>query len=93
MDCVYVTFLVTGDELQYVVPSFPVYKPILKEIKLQWEEANETIYMFNGFACLSNLLDHEQITKVCKPVEHMYNLKSISAWCINWSGHPRLYQQ
>ena len=39
-DFVYVTVLATGDEFQYVVPSFPVYKPILKEVKLQWEEAD-----------------------------------------------------
>ena len=90
MDCVYVTFLVTGDELQFVVSSFPVYKPILKEIKLQWEETNRTIHVFDGFARPSNLLDHEQITRVCKPVEHVYNMKSISTWCINWSDHPRL---
>jgi len=53
MDCVYVTFLVTGDELKYIVPSFPVNKPILKEVKLQWEEANGTIHVFDGFACLA----------------------------------------
>jgi len=40
--------------------SFPVYKPILKEIKLQWEEANGTIHVFEEFAHPSNLLDHEQ---------------------------------
>jgi len=49
MDYVYVTFLAIGDELQYVVPSFPVYIPILKEVKLQWEEANGTMHLFNGF--------------------------------------------
>jgi len=90
MDCVYITFLATGDELQYIVPSFPMYKLILKEIKLQWEETNGTRHVFDGFACPSNLLDHEQITRVRKPVKHMYNLKSISAWHVNWSGHPRL---
>jgi len=84
MDYVYITFLATGDELQYIVPSFPMHKPILKEIKLQWEEANGTIHMYDGFACPSILLDHEQINRVCKPVEHVYNLKSISAWHVNW---------
>jgi len=54
MDCVYVTFLTTGDELQYIFSSFQVYKSILKEVKLQWEEANGTIHLFNGFACSSN---------------------------------------
>jgi len=90
MDCVYVTFLATRYELQYVFPSFPVYKLILKEIKLQWEEANGTIHMFNGFARPSNLLDHKQITKMYKPVEHVYILKSISTWHVNWSDHLRL---
>jgi len=42
MDCEYITFLATGDELQYIVPSLH----ILKEIKLQWEEANGTIHVF-----------------------------------------------
>jgi len=50
-------FVATGDELQYLVPNFPMYKPILKEAKLQWEDANGTIHMFEGFAHPSNLLD------------------------------------
>jgi len=53
MDCVYITFLVTGDELQYVVSSFPVYKPILKEVKLQWEETNGTIHLLMGLNTLA----------------------------------------
>ena len=57
-DFVYVTVLATGDEFQYVVPSFPVYKPILKEVKLQWEEADGTMHVFDGFAHSTNLLDH-----------------------------------
>ena len=57
-DFVYVTVLVTGYEFQYIVPSFPVYKPMLKEVKLQWEEADGTMHMFDGFAHSTNLLDH-----------------------------------
>ena len=37
-DFVHVTVLATGNEFQYVVASFPMCKPILKEVKLQWEE-------------------------------------------------------
>jgi len=91
MDCLYVTFLATGDELQYLVPNFPVYKPILKEAKLQWEDTNGTRNMFDGFAHPSNLLDQAQIARVCKPIKHVHNLKSISAWRVNWSGHMRHY--
>jgi len=54
MDCVYITFLAIGDELQYVLSSFTVYKPILKEVKLQHEEDNKIILLFNGFARSSN---------------------------------------
>jgi len=70
--------------LQYVVPSSTMYKPILKEVKLQWEEDNKTKPGLHALAI------HQQIAGACKPVEHMYNLKSISVWCINWSGHARL---
>ena len=57
-DFVHVTALATGDEFQYVVSAFPVYKPMLKEVKLQWEEANGTKHVFDGFARSTNLLDH-----------------------------------
>ena len=57
-DFVYVTVLATGDEFQYIVPSFPMCKPILKEVKLQWEESNGTMHMFDGFARSTNLLHH-----------------------------------
>jgi len=46
--------------------------------------------MFDGFAHPSNLLDYKQIAMVYKPVEHMHNLKLISAWHVNWSGHAKL---
>jgi len=68
MDCIYVNFLATKDELQYVVPSFPVYKSILKEIKLQWEEANGTIHVFDGLAICwitSKLLECAILLNTC----------------------------
>ena len=49
-DYVEVTVLSTGRVLEYVVPSFPVYKATLREMKLQWEEADGTIHVFDGFA-------------------------------------------
>ena len=48
-DYVEVTVLSTGRVLEYVVPSFPVYKATLREMKLQWEEADGTIHVFDGF--------------------------------------------
>ena len=50
-DFIAVTVLSTGRTLDYTVPSFPVYKPTLRETKLLWEEfASETICIFNAFA-------------------------------------------
>ena len=49
-DYIEVTVLSTGKTLEYVVPSFPVYKVTLWEMKLQWEEADGTIHAFDGFA-------------------------------------------
>ena len=58
-DFVHVTVLATGDEFQFIVFAFPVYKPIVKEVKLQWEEVNGMKYVFfDGFAYSTNLLDH-----------------------------------
>ena len=48
-DYVEVTVLSTGQVLEYVVPNFPVYKATLQEIKLQWEKADRTIHVFDGF--------------------------------------------
>ena len=49
-DYVEVTVLSTGRILEYIVPSFPVYKATLRETKLHWEEADGTIHVFDGFA-------------------------------------------
>ena len=43
-DYVEVTILSNGRVLEYVVPSFPIYKATLREMKLQWEEADGTIH-------------------------------------------------
>ena len=36
MEDVKVVVLATGDLVQYTVPSFPVFKITLREVKLQW---------------------------------------------------------
>ena len=56
-DTVRVVVLAMGDLVQYVVPSFPVFKATLREVKLQWEEDN-TIHVFDAFARHCHLLDH-----------------------------------
>ena len=52
-----VTVLSTGGILEYIIPSFPIYKATLQEVKLQWEEADGTIHVFDGFAKECELLD------------------------------------
>jgi len=47
-DAVLVTVLTTGDLIQYTVPSFPVFKAMLREVKLQWEEESRTISVFDA---------------------------------------------
>ena len=55
---VYVTVLTTGDLIQYTVPSFPVFKATLREVKLQWEEECGTVHVFDAFARDCDQLDH-----------------------------------
>ena len=47
-DAVLVTVLTTEDLIQYTVPSFPVFKVMLREVKLQWEEESRTISVFDA---------------------------------------------
>jgi len=45
------TILSKGRAIEYVVPSFPVCKKILREVKLQWKDhAEDVIHVFDGFA-------------------------------------------
>ena len=57
-DAVFVTMLTTGDLIQYTVLSFPVFKAMLREVNLQWEEESRTIQVFDTFARDCNQLDH-----------------------------------
>ena len=53
-----VVVLATGDVIQYTVPSFPVFKATLREVKLQWDDEKKTVHVFDAFARDCNLLDH-----------------------------------
>ena len=53
-----ITVLAKGQTFLYVVPSFPVYKATLQEVKLQQDDGNGNVYMFDGFARKCDLLDH-----------------------------------
>ena len=57
-DAVHVTVLTVGDLVQYTVPSFPVFKATLREVKLQWEDKDKTIQVFDAFARDCDQLDH-----------------------------------
>ena len=49
--------LAKGDTFVYTVPSFPVYKPTLQQVKLQLEESSGKVKVFDGFARWCDLLD------------------------------------
>ena len=53
-----ITVLAKENALLYVVPSFPVFKATLPEVKLQWEKPGRTIHVFDTFATQCKLLDY-----------------------------------
>jgi len=53
-----ITVLAKGREFLYVVPSFPVYKATLQEVKLQQDVGSGNVYVFDGFARKCDLLSH-----------------------------------
>ena len=59
-DAVHVTVLTVDQEdlIQYTVPSFPVFEAMLREVKLQWEEKDRTVHVFDAFARDCDHLDH-----------------------------------
>ena len=63
-----INVLVKGNTFLYVVPSFPIFKTTLQEVKLQWEEPGGAIHIFDGFARECELLDHPlpAVTKIMK---------------------------
>jgi len=52
------TILFTGSTISYVVPSFPIYKAELMEIKVQWEEEDRSLHMFDAFGRNCEDLNH-----------------------------------
>ena len=53
-----ITGLREGQTFLYVVPSFPVYKATLQEVKLQQDSGYGNVYVLDGFARKCDLLDH-----------------------------------
>ena len=53
------TVLSMGNMIHYTIPSFPVYSAELVEVKVQWEDEDGSILMFDAFARNCDLLDHQ----------------------------------
>jgi len=66
-----VTILAKGDMFLYTVPSFPVFKATLQQVKLQWEESNGDIKIFDGFAKKCDTSDTKPLPAVAK-IEFSY---------------------
>ena len=54
-----VTILSKGKVIQYRIPSFPVYKAELVEIKIQYEEEDGNVLVFDAFARYCDDINHE----------------------------------
>ncbi len=52
------TVLQKGRSFQYMIPSFPVFTVTLREVKLQWEDDNGDLHLFDGFMRECELLNH-----------------------------------
>ena len=53
------TVLLKRDTIYYIVPSFPIYSTVLVEIKVQWEDEDGSLLVFDTFARKCDLLDHQ----------------------------------
>ena len=60
-----ITILAAGGLIHCVIPSFPVFSGMLREVKFQWEDEYGKIHVFDGFARHCNLLD-DQLPAVAK---------------------------
>jgi len=56
--CTYLAVVEKGKTFTYVVPSFPVYKAELQEIKLQYTDSKGDPQVFDGLARKCDLMDH-----------------------------------
>jgi len=58
-DYICLEVLSKGDSHRYVVPSFPIFKVPLREVKFRWEGVDGTVHVFDGFTrAIIGLLDH-----------------------------------
>ena len=53
------TVLSMGNTIHYTIPSFPVYSAELVEVKVQWEDEDGSLLVFDAFARNCDLLDHQ----------------------------------
>ena len=65
-----VTVLGKGQEFLYVVPSFPVCKATLQEVKLCHVDDQGNACIFDAFAKKCNLLDHPLLAIAI--IQHSY---------------------
>ena len=56
--CTEIVILGKGKTFLYVVPSFPVYKATLQEVKLQYCDCEGKIHVFDGFVRKCDRIDH-----------------------------------
>ena len=50
------TILSKGNTIHYTIPSFPVYSA---EVKVQWEDEDGSLLVFDAFARNCDLLNHQ----------------------------------
>ena len=76
--------LAKGNTFLYVVPSFPIFKTTLQEVKLQWEEPGGAIHVFDGFARECKLLDHPlpAVAKIMFSYENAFIIEVLSMFCV-----------
>ena len=66
-----VEVLQTGSLLEYVVPSFPVFKPLIREAKFRWKDIEDgTLHVFDGFVRECENLNHHLPAVARLPVSH-----------------------
>ena len=49
---------VKGNTIDYVIPSFPMVKARLVEVKLEWVNSQGEVEAFDSFACYCTALNH-----------------------------------
>ena len=52
-------FFSQKNTIHYTIPSFPVYSTELVEVKVQWEDKDGSLLVFDAFARNCDLLDHQ----------------------------------